>query len=155
MVHIVQAIELLLKEPLRREHAVLVWENVDRQKNTVSLGLAVARITGALGIELSLRELSAIDKARRWRDLMIHYEFGLRVQEAKAVYSRLFEFVTSFHANHLGWDLHAHVDQELWRKEAELIDFFRREFVAYNGTEVHRTIPRQIVEAQAVLAYTI
>jgi hypothetical protein len=155
VVHIVQAIELLLKERLRREHAVLVWENVDRQKNTVSLSLAVSRITGPLGIDLTARELGAIEKARRWRDLMIHYEFELRVQEVKAVYSRLFEFVTAFHADHLTGELHAHVNQELWAKEAELIDFFHSQFVVYNGTEVHRAIPRQILEAQGIVDYTV
>jgi hypothetical protein len=88
IVHIVQAIELLLKERLRQEHAVLVWENVDRPKHTVSLAVAVARITGALGIQLSVRELHAIEKARRWRDLMIHYEFDVQVHEVKAIYAR-------------------------------------------------------------------
>ncbi len=155
IVHIVQAIELLLKERLRQEHAVLVWENVDKQKHTVSLTLAVSRITGALGIQLSSRELSAIEKARRWRDLMIHYEFELQVQEAKAIYARLFEFVTAFHTQHLGGELHAHVSAELWAKEAELMDFFREEFVTYNGTEVHKTIPRQIIEAQTIRHYTV
>jgi hypothetical protein len=141
IVHVVQAIELLLKERLRREHPVLVWENVDRQKYTVSLRLAVARITGPLGIELTPKELAAIEKAQRWRDLMIHYEFELNVLEAKAVYSRLFEFVTTFHATHLGGELHASIDPELWPKEAELINYFRSEFVVYNGTDVHKTIP--------------
>src|SRR5687767_14576323 len=74
IVHIVQAIELLLKERLRQEHPVLIYENVDRQKNTVSLAQAVSRITEALAIPLTQKELTAIDKARRWRDRMIHYE---------------------------------------------------------------------------------
>jgi hypothetical protein len=128
---------------------------VDRQKHTVSLSLAVSRITGALGIQLSVRELSVIEKARRWRDLMIHFEFELQVAEAKAVYAKLFEFVTAFHNQHLGGELHAHVSEELWPKEAELIDFFRSEFVPYNGIQVHKTIPRQIVEAQTITAYTV
>jgi hypothetical protein len=155
IVHIVQAIELVLKERLRQEHPVLVWENVDRQKHTVSLTLAVSRITGALSIQLTAREMDAINKARRWRDLMIHYEFALDVQEAKAIYARLFEFVTAFHAEHLGGELHAHISEELWAKEAELIDFFRSEFVTYNGIQVHKTIPRQILDAQAIASYTV
>jgi hypothetical protein len=155
IVHLVQAIELLLKERLRQEHPVLVWENVDRQKNTVSLTLAVSRITGALGIQLTDREVRAINRARKWRDLMIHYEFELNVQEVKAIYSRLFEFVTAFHADHLDGDLHSHIDPALWEKEAELIDFFRSEFVLYNGERVHRTIPREIITAQTVTHYTV
>jgi hypothetical protein len=155
IVHIVQAIELLLKERLRQEHAVLVWENVDRPKHTVSLMVAVGRITGALGIQLTTRELHAIEKARRWRDLMIHYEFDVQVPEVKAIYARLFEFVTAFHAAHLGGELHDHIEPELWEKEAELIDFFHAEFVQYHGTQVHKTIPREIIEAQEIVHYTV
>jgi hypothetical protein len=152
IVHIVQAIELLLKERLRREHPILIYENVDRKKNTVSLAQAVERITG-LGVELTAKELQAVEKARRWRGLMIHYEFQVPVAEAKAVYSRLFEFATAFHSDHIGGDLHGHIEPELWPKEAELIEFFHREFVLYHGTEVHREIPRQILEAQGIVSY--
>jgi hypothetical protein len=155
IVHIVQAIELLLKERLRREHPVLIYENVDRQKNTVSLGLAMTRITESLGIELSAKEVTAIEKARRWRDRMIHYEFEIPVDEAKAVYSRLFEFATAFHAEHLGGDLHSHIDEDLWPKEAELMLFFRREFIPYHGVEVHQSIPQEIIDAQRITHYTI
>lgn len=154
IVHIVQAIELLLKERLRREHPILIYENVDRKKNTVSLAQAVERITG-LGVELTAKELQAVEKARRWRGLMIHYEFQVPVAEAKAVYSRLFEFATAFHSDHIGGDLHGHIEPELWPKEAELIEFFHREFVLYHGTEVHREIPRQILEAQGIVSYVI
>jgi hypothetical protein len=155
IVHIVQAIELLLKERLRLGHPVLIYENVDKQKNTVSLGLAMTRITDALGIQLTEKEVTSIEKARRWRDLMIHYEFELPVAEAKAIYSRLFEFATAFHAEHLGSDLHGHVEEELWPKEAELMAFFRREFIPYHGTEVHQSIPKEIIEAQKITHYTI
>jgi hypothetical protein len=86
---------------------------------------------------------------------MIHYEFQVPVAEAKAVYSRLFEFATAFHSDHIGGDLHGHIEEELWPKEAELIEFFHREFVVYHGTEVHREIPRQILEAQQIQNYVI
>jgi len=58
-------------------------------------------------------------------------------------------------ALHLGGDLHAHIDEDLWAKEAELMEFFNRSFVMYHGMEVHQSIPRQIVEAQRITHYTI
>ena len=154
IVHLVQAIELLLKERLRREHEALIYENVDRRKNTVSLTQAVHRLDG-LGIVLTPREKAAIEKARKWRDQMIHHEVGLSVREAEAVYSRMFEFATTFHAEHLGGALHAHVEEAYWEKEAELIAFFRREFVVYNDVEVLREIPAEILRAQTVVHYTV
>lgn len=154
IVNLVQAIELLLKERLRREHEALIYENVDRRKNTVSLAQAVIRLDG-LGIALTPRERDAIEKARTWRDRIIHHEFGFSVYEAKAVYSRLFEFATTFHAEHLDGELHAHVEQTHWKKEAELIAFFQREFITYNGIEVPRGIPAEIIRAQAVEQYTV
>jgi hypothetical protein len=154
IVNLVQAIELLLKERLRREHAVLIYENVDRMKNTVSLDQAVRRLDG-LGIVLTPRERFAIEKARKWRDQMIHHEVGLSIYEARSIYSRLFEFATTFHAEHLGGELHAHVEERHWEKEAELIAFFRREFVTYNGVEVPRALPTEIVTVQTIDHYTV
>jgi hypothetical protein len=154
IVNLVQAIELLLKERLRREHEALIYENVDKRRNTVSLGQAVMRLDG-LGIALTPRERNAIEKARTWRDRITHHEFQLPVYEAKAVYSRLFEFATTFHSEHLGGELHAYVEQTHWKKEAELMEFFQREFILYNGIEVPRGLPLDIVRAQAVENYTI
>jgi hypothetical protein len=152
--NLVQAIELLLKERLRREHEALIFENVDKRKNTVSLLQALHRLEG-LGVALTRREKGAIEKARTWRDRITHHEFGFSVYEAKAIYSRLFEFATTFHSEHLGGELHAHVEEANWKKEAELMEFFQREFVTYNGVEVHIGLPAEIVAAQAVESYTI
>ena len=152
--NLVQAIELLLKERLRREHEALIYENVDTRKNTVSLLQALHRLDG-LGIALTQRERRAIEKARTWRDQITHHEFGFSVYQAKAIYSRLFEFATAFHSEHLGGELHAHVEETHWKKEAELMEFFHREFITYHGVEVPRTLPAEIVSAQAVVHYTI
>ena len=154
IVNLVQAIELLLKERLRQEHEVLIYENVDKKRNTVSLTHALHRLDG-LGIVLTERERSAIEKARAWRDRMIHHDIAPYIHEAKAVYSRLFELATTFHAEQLDGELHAHIEQRHWRKEAELIEFFRRKFVIYNAVEVSRGHPAEIVHAQTIENYTI
>ena len=71
VLHVVQAIELLLKARLEAEHHVLIYEDVDRRTKTVSLDRAVERITGAAGINLTRREVRSIAKARKWRDAIV------------------------------------------------------------------------------------
>jgi hypothetical protein len=54
-----------------------------------------------------------------------------------------------FHNEHTDFgELHEHIDSALWAKEAELIEFFRREQVVYRGVEVFRGWPAEIVRAQ-------
>jgi HEPN domain-containing protein len=150
VLNVVQAIELLLKARLFEAHPVLVFENVDRPNRTVSLSLAVNRIKSAAGIHLTSREERTIRKAQKWRDQIIHHEFEFSAYEVESVYVQLFEFLVHFHDERTDFGpLHSHIDSELWPMEAELIEFFRREFVAYNGAQVVRRWPAQIVAAQS------
>jgi hypothetical protein len=149
ILHVVQAIELLLKARLQAEHPVLIYENIDRRGNTVSLGQAVDRITAVARIELTEREQKAVRTAQKWRDLIVHFEFEMNEYEVKSVYVRLFEFLMRFHDEHTDFGaLHDHIDPSLWAKEAELMDFFNREQVVYRGVEVFRGVPAEIVRAQ-------
>lgn len=149
ILHVVQAIELLLKARLQADHPVLIYENVDRPGYTVSLSQAVGRITGAARIELSSREQRSIAKAQKWRDAIVHYEFEMSPYEVQSVYVQLFEFLVRFHDEHTEFGvLHEKIKPALWAKEAELMEFFRREFVTYNGVEVIRSWPSEIVQAQ-------
>lgn len=145
----VQAIELLLKARLQTAHPALLYENVDRPGRTVSLSQAVGRITGAVRIPLTSRELRTIRKAGQWRDQIVHFEFEMSPYQVETVYSQLFEFVTRFHNEHTDFgELHGKIERGLWVKEAELIEFFRREVVLYNGVEVHREWPAEVMASQ-------
>jgi hypothetical protein len=149
VLHLVQAIELLLKARLQAEHPVLIYENVDTRTRTVSLSLAVKRVIEAARIPLSSRELRTIRKAGQWRDQIVHFEFEMGPYQVEAVYSQLFEFITRFHNDHTDFgELHSKVERELWPKEAELIEFFRREFVLWNGVEVPRSWPAEVMSEQ-------
>jgi hypothetical protein len=115
----------------------------------VSLARAVDRITGAAGIELSWREQRSIAKAQKWRDAIVHYEFDMSTYEVEAVYAQLFEFLERFHNEHTEFgELHSKIEESLWAAEAELMEFFHREFVTYNGELVLRSYPAEIVAAQ-------
>lgn len=149
VLHLVQAIELLLKARLQAEHPVLIYETVDKRTRTVSLSLAVQRVIEAARIPLPSRELRTIRKAGRWRDQIVHFEFEMSSYQVEAVYSQLFEFITRFHNDHTDFgELHGKIDRELWSKEAELIEFFRREFVLWNGVEVPRAWPAEVMSEQ-------
>ncbi len=153
VLNVVQAIELLLKARLHAAHPSLIYENVDRPGRTVSLDQAVGRITGAARIHLSSREHRSIRKAQKWRDAIVHYEFEMSPYEVESVYVQLFEFLMRFHDEHTDFGvLHEKIDPDLWPLEAELIEFFRREFVIYNGVEVLRSWPAEIMRAQTELS---
>lgn len=52
ILHLVQAIELILKERLRQEHPSLIYRDVDKQKDTVSLEYAASRLQKFLRLNL-------------------------------------------------------------------------------------------------------
>ncbi len=136
-----------MKERLRREHRLLVYSNVDKPRNTVNMEVALERLQ-AVGVAIDPGDQRAIHTAIGWRDRIAHYEFDIFLEEAQRVYALLFEFAHSFHHRELGSDLHSHIDLDNWAKEAELMELFRTEFVVYNGVDVTRDWPAEIVAAQ-------
>jgi hypothetical protein len=149
VLEVVQAIELLLKARLQAEHRMLVYENIDIPKKTVSMRQAVERIQSAANVELTERERRSLRKALGWRDQIVHHEFELSAYEVESVYVELFEFLVRFHDEHTGFgSLHERIDQDLWEREAELFEFFNREFVTYRGAEVVKSFPAEIVRSQ-------
>lgn len=103
---LVQALELAVKERLRREHPILVFASVDNPKKTVSFGLGVARLQKIAGIDLEPRDLSALDRAKDWRDAIVHSDIDVRVDQLKPVFARLLGFYASF--------ARCHLDQEIY-----------------------------------------
>ena len=144
---LVHALELVMKERLRREHQLLVFSNVDKPGHTVSMETALGRLQ-AVGVGIDAADERAIRTAIGWRDRIAHYEVDLSLEEAEQIYALLFEFLHSFHRRELGSDLHDKIAEENWWKEAGLMEVFRTEFVVYNGVDVIRSWPAEIVIAQ-------
>jgi len=65
--HLVQAIELSLKERLIREHPFLIFQNIDSPKNTVNLETALRRLQSMGKIEFSNSDIGTIKKASELR----------------------------------------------------------------------------------------
>ena len=138
-----------MKARLQAEHPSLIYASVERRGKTVSLEIAVERIIGAARIPLSHKEQRALRKAREWRDAIIHHEFELPERQVDSVFLQLLEFMSTFHDRHTEFgELHSHIHRDLWEIEARLIEAFRREFVIYNGVEVPRDVPAEVMESQ-------
>lgn len=154
-INIVQSIELMSKELLRRSNKLLIFENIDNPKNTISLSLALDRMINILELPLDKSDIQIIKKAIAIRNQMMHFEIDLPVQELKAKYSVLFEFATSFHYRFLGDELHNYIYEELWDQEADLMAFFKQKHFVYNSEEVYREFPKDFVESRYIEEYLI
>lgn len=153
IVNSVQAIELLLKERLRREHPLLVFANIDRpRRHTVSLETALERLK-ACDVNLGAEEMERLHCAKDLHNDVVHYELAATVDQLEAAYVDVFEFAHTFHLKELGEELHEHLDPDLWHMEAALMGRFHAGFVTYQGERLVNTSPIKIVEAQQISHY--
>lgn len=149
MLHLTQSLELMLKQRLEKIHPIFIYENIDHPRHTVSLEQALLRME-ALGIAVDEKEKLNIRKAADIRNRVVHYEVELNRFEWKKIYSQIFEFVHFFHRKHLRSEIHTHLAQENWPIEARLMLFFSKNFVTYNGVQMPKSYPKEIVAAQRI-----
>ena len=147
LLHMTQCLELLLKQLLKNIHPILIYEDVDRPKHTVSLEQALARLEN-LEVEFEDKERRNIKKAAEYRNYVVHFEVEINKFEWKNVYAQLFEFVHFFHHKHLKSEIHKHIDKDNWSAEARLMRYFKKNFVVYNGVEMTKDNPKEILDAQ-------
>lgn len=115
ILHVVQAIELSLKELLRQQHPVLVYKNVDKPADfTVSLEGALARLKNVASFEPSADEMKALQFAAKVRNAIVHHEFKADPAELKPAFARLFGFLVDFHRDHCDFALDDQVSKSLW-----------------------------------------
>ncbi len=147
LLHITQCLELLLKQLLKEIHPILIYEDVDKPRHTVSLERALARLE-TIGVAFEEKEKRNIRRAAEYRNLAVHSEVAINRFEWKNVYAQLFEFVHFFHHKHLKSEIHSHIEEANWSTEAQLIGYFKKNFVTYNGVEIHKDTPKKILSAQ-------
>jgi hypothetical protein len=155
LVDIVQAMELMFKEVLRRENEFFIYENIDKPDKTVSISKALHRLKNILRIELNQSDEIKIKQAIELRNKIVHFESELDIKECSRIYAILFEFLQSFHYRFLGEELHDKISPEYWEEEALLIEQFKNEFVLYNGIKVHKHYPIEFVESQLITSLKI
>jgi rubrerythrin len=120
---LVQAIELALKERLRREYPALIFKNIDDRKHTVTLEQAAARLRELAKITITEADLSAIRTATHWRNLVVHYEFEFAIETLKPVFAKLLGFLTDFHKSNLGLFLADYVHGENWKEAVNITEY--------------------------------
>ncbi len=121
--NLVQAIELSLKEKLRLEHAILIFQNIDSPQNTVNLATALNRLQNILKIKLTETDIDIISKASKLRNQIVHFEFELNSKEIKLVFAKLFGFLSQFHTVHLNSSLDEHIRDDLWQEAISILEY--------------------------------
>jgi hypothetical protein len=128
--NLAQAIELSLKERLRREHRLLVFQNVDKREQTVNLRSAVLRLRDGCNLPLSQADVDTINSAAEWRNQIVHSEFSLNTAELKPAFAKLTGFIADFHGRFLDDKLKGAIPEKLWLEAVSIQEYgeelFRR-----------------------------
>jgi hypothetical protein len=114
------AIELLLKERLRREHPAFIWQNVDKygslQALTVTPETAIGRLVTICNVTFSDTDKANLLALRTTRNAIEHYEWHATEREAKVIVGNALSFAFGFASEHLGIDLSADFKRDdTWR----------------------------------------
>ena len=96
IVNAAHAIELLLKERLRKENPAFIWENVDKYPSlaarTVTVDTAISRLTKIAGVALSDKDKENIKSLRATRNAIEHYEWETTEKEARLIVGNALSF---------------------------------------------------------------
>jgi len=111
---IVQAIELSLKELLKKQHPFLIYANVDKPGKTVSIEQAQNRLHKIAKIQLSNKDISALKTASGYRNKIVHHEIDAAIAELKLVFGRFFAFLNDFHRKYFDESLQDQIEEDLW-----------------------------------------
>jgi len=122
--NICQAIEISLKERLRREHPALILENIDKGTKTVTPAMALTRLYKFCDVSVDNGDIKVIQSAIKWRNEIIHSEFSLNVVELKSAFSVLLGFILSFHEQVLKEPLSSQLpNKELWSEALRIQEY--------------------------------
>lgn len=123
ILNLVQAVELILKELLRKEHPRLIYKNIDDPKETVSLNFAVTRLQKIARIKFKDEDLNTISAASKYRNNIVHYEFSFPLQEIKLLYAQLLGFLQSFVQEYFSKTLNEIVFDEEWEEAVKILEY--------------------------------
>lgn len=103
ILNLVQSLELSLKAALRAIHPILVYEDIDSPKNSLSSIRAIQRLENPKigGFTFSDRDKTRIRSAINVRNEVTHSDFKLTGQYAAAKFFEIFAFVSDFQRRHL------------------------------------------------------
>lgn len=123
ILNLVQAVELALKERLKREHPALIYRNVDNRSRTVSTHLAVKRLQDIADLSFGRADLAALQTAVSWRNDTVHYEVDYSITQIKVGVATVLGFLADFYRNHLDTLLDDVLPETLWTEVVALQEF--------------------------------
>jgi hypothetical protein len=123
ILHLVQSIELSLKELLKREHAILIYKNVDKPKDTVSLDFAVMRLQNIANYKFKSEDLDTISLASKYRDQIVHHEFSFKEEEIKPIFAKLIGFLQTVFGSYFGKNLSSIINEGIWKEAVKIIEY--------------------------------
>lgn len=138
VLHIVQAIELTLKELLKREHPWLIYENVDKPEFTVSLKTACNRLVRLNRHGIRQDDVDCMKKAADVRNDIVHHQVELNVKELRLWFAELLVLLQSLWKAHLGKALRDLVEEGTWKQLLEIKEHGEKLFG--NATERMRLL---------------
>lgn len=103
IINLLQSLELSLKAILYKIHPILIYENIDVPKHTVSPIQALGRLENAKisSVSISTSERKKIEKAIVVRNQVVHSDFELKAEYASAKFFEIFSFLMYFQGRHL------------------------------------------------------
>lgn len=107
--YVAHAIELLLKERLRRIHPSLIWDDVDKyprlDARTVGVDKAIHRLEKIGGIFISETDTKIVKSLRDTRNAIEHFGWKTSRQEANVIIGQGLSFAIAFAESELGTDI--------------------------------------------------
>ncbi|WP_028955018.1 hypothetical protein [Sulfitobacter sp. 20_GPM-1509m] len=109
---LVQSVELALKAALADIHPVLIYENIDNPKRSVTIGIAISRLTNkSIGkIEFTIKDKKRLDRAIAIRNEITHSDFSLNFSQVEANFHEVFAFLAEFNRRHLETNIDEIID---------------------------------------------
>jgi len=103
ILNLCQSLELSIKAFLASIHPVLVFDNIDQCRNTVSLKQGLQRLQSPVigAIPITSQENASLDKLIELRNKITHADFELTEQYAEAKFFEVFAFIGLFQAHRL------------------------------------------------------
>ena len=126
---IAHAVELFVKERIRRVHPAFVWQNVDHYPSSegykINSTTAIKRLEKIAGVILGEDERKTIEACKKLRDSIEHYEFELHTKEAKNIIGRMLAFIFGFTKKHLSLDLEQEFKKDdRWKNLLDVYEFW-------------------------------
>ena len=109
---LVQAVELALKAALAKIHPILIFENIDNPRRSVTISIAISRLTdkGIGKIDFTAKDRERLNRAVKIRNAITHSDFSLNISQVEANFHEVFAFLAEFNRRHLDTNIDQIID---------------------------------------------